>query len=177
MGRTTAILGIATAATLIAASPASATTSICDSPSRSALLAGAAGLPTGIAGRGGDVREPQLDQLHTDMPALAKGKAGKDFTATIRVYLHVITAGGVGNLTNAQIAAQMNVLRQLLHGVHTGPDAAHARRVAALPRANMSMCPTCPRAGGRSARLRTPSPRPTAAHSAISSCPRSASTC
>ena len=55
--------GIAIVAALIAgAAPASASAeaSICDPLSASSLLAGASGMPTGIAGRGGDVREPDL---------------------------------------------------------------------------------------------------------------------
>ena len=38
-----------------------------------------------IAGRGGEVREPDLLQTHEDMPASAKGKAGRNFKATIPV--------------------------------------------------------------------------------------------
>ena len=44
--------------------------------------------PTGpalhVLGRGSVVREPDLGQLTTDMPASAKGKAGRNFKATRR---------------------------------------------------------------------------------------------
>src|SRR5262245_10501807 len=81
-----------------------------------ALLAGSAGLPTGIAGRGGAVREPDLGQTVTDLPASAKGKAKANFRATVPVYVHVITAGAVGNLTSTQIANQIAVLNDNFGG-------------------------------------------------------------
>jgi hypothetical protein len=46
-----------------------------------------------IAGRGGDAREPDLGEVHEDLPAAAKGKAAKRFSATVPVYLHVVTDG------------------------------------------------------------------------------------
>jgi hypothetical protein len=134
MGRSRTVLGIAMASALIAAAPASATTSICDPLSRSALLAGSAGLPVGIAGRGGEVREPQLDQLRADMPASAKGKAGKNFKASIPVYVHVITAGGTGNLTDAQIAAQMTVLNATFAGAEGGTNTGFSFKLAGVTR-------------------------------------------
>ena len=63
-----------------------------------------------IAGRGGEIREPDLGQTHEDMPASAKGKAGRDFTTTIPVYFHVVTDGKIGAVTDAQIKAQIAVL-------------------------------------------------------------------
>ena len=56
---------------------------------------------TAALGRGGIVREPELNQVHQDMPAAAKGKAGRNFKVTVPVYFHVITDGAAGALTNA----------------------------------------------------------------------------
>ena len=59
------------------------------------------GSPSGgnaLAGRGGVAREPELSQAHADMPASAKGKAGKRFSASVPVYFHVVHANGVGNI-------------------------------------------------------------------------------
>jgi hypothetical protein len=65
----------------------------------------------GIAqGRGGDAREPDTGQVHEDMPASAKGKAGNRFKATVPVYFHSVTDGSIGALTDAQIAGQIDVL-------------------------------------------------------------------
>ena len=50
-----------------------------------------------LFGRGGVVREPDWAQTHADLPASAKGKAGRNFKATIPVYFHVITDGAIGN--------------------------------------------------------------------------------
>jgi hypothetical protein len=112
------IVGAALVGAVMVATPAtaSASASICDPLSASSLMAGGQGLATGIAGRGGEVREPVLDQLHSDMPASAKNRAPKNFKATVPVYVHVVTAGAVGALTDAQIAAQINVLNRTFGG-------------------------------------------------------------
>src|SRR5687767_4413321 len=52
-----------------------------------------------VQGRGGDLREPDTGQVHTDLPASAKGKAGPRFKATVPVYFHVITDGAIGAVT------------------------------------------------------------------------------
>src|SRR5687768_5439912 len=57
-----------------------------------------------ILGRGGEVREPDLGEVHADLPGAAKGRAGKRFRTTMPLYFHVVTDGPVGALTNAQIA-------------------------------------------------------------------------
>ena len=62
------------------------------------------------------MREPVLDEVHTDLPAAAKNRAPKNFKATIPVYVHVITDGAIGALTDAQIAAQMSVLNSTFAG-------------------------------------------------------------
>ena len=67
---------------------------------------------TAFVGRGGDVREPDLGTVATDLPASAKGRAGKNFKATIPVYVHVVTDGAIGNLTGQQIADQIAVLNR-----------------------------------------------------------------
>jgi hypothetical protein len=91
---------VATAATA-AGSP------FCD-PSTSAI---AGRLLSSDAGeRGGDSREPDLGEVHEDLPASAKGKADKRFRATIPVYFHVVTDGTIGALTDSQIDVQIDVL-------------------------------------------------------------------
>ncbi len=110
---------IAIAATLVCAAPASA--NICDPPF------------AGIAARG-EVREPELGQTHTDMPASAKGKAKANFKATIPVYFHVITAGTTGALTNAQIAAQIDVLNRTFAGAEGGARTGFSFKLAGVTR-------------------------------------------
>jgi hypothetical protein len=96
-------LGIA----LLAAPRAAADTFT--SPLGSLSICAPAATPA-FAGRGGEVREPDLGDVHADLPASAKGRAGKSFRATIPVYVHVITDGAIGALTDAQIADQITVL-------------------------------------------------------------------
>ncbi len=70
-----------------------------------------------VLGRGSDaVREPDTGQIVTDLPLSAQGKAGKDFRATIPVYVHVITDGSTGALTSKQIADQIQVLNMTYGG-------------------------------------------------------------
>src|SRR5215207_3836325 len=107
------------AATLISAAPASA--NICDPPF------------AGIAARG-EVREPDLGQTHTDMPASAKGKAKANFKATIPVYFHVVTAGTISQLTDAQIAAQIDVLNRTFAGGEGGAKTGFSFKLAGVTR-------------------------------------------
>jgi hypothetical protein len=87
-----------------------------------------------ILGRGGEVREPQLDQVHQDLPASAKGKAGNQFSATIPVYFHVVTDGALGALTNRQIAAQIAVLNNTFAGGEGGSNTGFSFTLAGVTR-------------------------------------------
>ena len=88
-----------------------------------AALYSSTGAAGSALGRGDVVREPELGQTHTDMPASAKGRAGRGFRATVPVYFHVITDGATGALTNAQIAAQIQVLNTTFAGGEGGAAA------------------------------------------------------
>lgn len=108
-------LALYTAATVGSASGAlaqtvSAQASSCKTLSSSALA------------RGGIAREPDLAQVHRDLPASAKGKAGAGFAATVPVYFHVVTDGSIGSLTRSQIAAQIRVLNNTFGGGEGGAD-------------------------------------------------------
>jgi hypothetical protein len=73
-----------------------------------------------FAGRGGEGREPDLGSTSQDLPASAKGRAGSKFAATVPVYFHVVTAGTVGSVTDAQIADQITVLNKTFAGAEGG---------------------------------------------------------
>jgi hypothetical protein len=73
-------------------------------------------------GRGTKLREKDTGQVHVDLPASAKGKARPGFTATVPVWFHVITDGAAGNLTSAQIDAQVDVLNETFGGGEGGAD-------------------------------------------------------
>jgi Pregnancy-associated plasma protein-A len=124
-------VGVAVCAALLAAPIAGAGTlgaplsafSICDPVRTSAFV-----------GRGGEVREPDLAQVHQDMPASAKGRAGKNFKATIPVYVHVVTDGAIGSLTDKQIADQIAVLNRTYAGGEGGAVTGFAFRLAGVTR-------------------------------------------
>lgn len=87
-------------------------------------------------GRGGIVREPDLGEVHADLPASAKGKAGRRFKATVPVYFHVVTDGAIGNLTNAQIADQISVLNLTFGGGEGGADTGFTFELAGVTRSD-----------------------------------------
>src|SRR5919109_1213539 len=93
-------------------------------------------LAPSMLGRGGVVREPDLADAHGDLPARAKGRAGSGFGATVPVYFHVVTDGSIGNLTKAQIGAQMRVLNTTFAGGEGGADAGFTFELAAVTRTN-----------------------------------------
>ena len=73
--------------------------------------------------RGTEVgREPALNETVEALPESAKGKGGKKFRATVPTYFHVITDGATGNLTDAQIQEQMNVLNLAFSGFYGGAN-------------------------------------------------------
>jgi hypothetical protein len=85
--------------------------------------------------RGDDAREPgDLGQTITDLPASAKGKAGKNFRVTVPVYVHVVTDGATGSLTNAQIADQIQVLNMTFGGFEGGYATGFSFRLAGVTR-------------------------------------------
>jgi hypothetical protein len=75
-----------------------------------------------VAARGGVVREPDVVQVHTDLPASAQGVAGANFSATVPVWFHVVTDGATGNLTRSQILTQIRVLNNTFGGGEGGAD-------------------------------------------------------
>jgi len=142
MRRVRAALGFAAATAVYAAlatAPASgallaSTTNICDPLAGGSLLASASASTAGIAGRGGMGREPDLGEIHQDLPASAKGKAGSKFRATIPVYMHIVTDGKVGNVTDAQIADQIDVLNNTFAGGEGGARTGFSFTLAGVTR-------------------------------------------
>jgi hypothetical protein len=119
-----------------AAPAAAAGFAYCDplAPAGAALYPGADGAARAAVGRGGVVREPELGEVHADLPASAKGKAAKRFKATVPVYFHVVTDGTVGSLTNAQIATQIDVLNRTFAGGEGGAATGFSFKLAGVTR-------------------------------------------
>jgi hypothetical protein len=89
-------------------------------------------------GRGGVVREPDLGEVHADLPAAAKGEAGPNFKATVPVYFHVVTDGSIGSLTDAQIADQISVLNLTFGGGEGGARTGFTFELAGVTRTDNS---------------------------------------
>jgi hypothetical protein len=87
-----------------------------------------------VSARGGDGREPDLGEVHEDLPAAAKGKAGKNFRVTVPVYFHVVTDGATGALTSKQIAAQIDVLNNTFAGGEGGATSGFSFALAGVTR-------------------------------------------
>jgi hypothetical protein len=86
------------------------------------------------AGRGAEGREPDLGQTSADLPESAKGRANASFKATVPVYLHVVTDGATGALTDAQIADQITVLNKTFAGAEGGTTTGFSFRLAGVDR-------------------------------------------
>jgi len=104
-----------------AQSAASSTSALCDAP-------------TGIQGRGGDVREPELGEVHEDLPAAARGKATKRFEASVPVYFHVVSDGLTGAVTTKQIKTQIAVLNNTYAGGEGGYATGFSFQLAGVTR-------------------------------------------
>ena len=87
-----------------------------------------------FVGRGSDGREPDLGQTSADLPASAKGKAGANFRVTVPVYVHVVTDGAIGNLTDTQISNQIAVLNTTFAGGEGGYKTGFSFRLAGVDR-------------------------------------------
>ena len=140
MGKLAGAVALASVMGIVAAAPAGAGThaaaagqaAFCDP--MSAADARAFGGGTAALGRGGVVREPELAQIHADMPASAKGKAGPNFKATIPVYFHVVTDGAIGAVTDAQIRDQIAVLNNTYSAGEGGASTGFSFRLAGITR-------------------------------------------
>ncbi len=87
-----------------------------------------------VAARGGPVREPDVVQVHTDLPASAQGVAGANFSATVPVWFHVVTDGTTGNMTRSQILTQIRVLNNTFGGGEGGADSGFTFELAGITR-------------------------------------------
>ncbi|HSK53280.1 MAG TPA: zinc metalloprotease [Clostridia bacterium] len=87
-----------------------------------------------LVGRDGTVREKELNQVHKDLPAHAKGRAPADFSVSVPVYFHVVTDGPLGNLTSRQIGAQIRVLNVTFGGGEGGANTGFSFTLAGVTR-------------------------------------------
>jgi Pregnancy-associated plasma protein-A len=92
-------------------------------------------LATSTTARGSDkAREPDLSEIAEEVPESAKGKGGKRFAATIPVYIHVITAGATGNVSQTTIDEQMGALNLSYGGFYGGAKTGFSFQLAGVTR-------------------------------------------
>ena len=96
----------------------------------------------GVSARGGfpdgrgTIREKDTGQVVNDMPASAKGKAPAAMTISVPVFFHVITSGTAGNLTDAQLQAQVAQMNAAYSGSYGGVNTGFSFVLAGINRTN-----------------------------------------
>jgi hypothetical protein len=89
-----------------------------------------------VVARGGDAREPDLGEVHAELPASAKGKAGKNFRQSVPVWFHVVSDGAIGNISDTVIQDQMSVLNLAFAGFYGGANTGFSFKLAGVTRTN-----------------------------------------
>lgn len=86
--------------------------------------------------RGDDiVKEPSIDEPVAALPDSAKGKGSPKFRATVPVYFHVVSPDGViGNVMDAQIAKQIEVMNLAFEGTYGGANTGFKFALAGVTR-------------------------------------------
>jgi len=97
-------------------------------------LAALTAAPSTARNAGNVVREPTLNATYEAMPASATGKGGPKFRATVPVWFHVVSDGELGNVTQAQIDAQMTVLNLAFAGFYGGAKSGFRFELAGVTR-------------------------------------------
>jgi Pregnancy-associated plasma protein-A len=108
--------------------------SVCDPLGTPSLLTNSVAATGVVAGRGGSVREPDLGQAHDDLPASAKGQADPGLSTTVPVYVHVVSDGRIGALTDSEISAQLRVVNQTFAGAEGGATTGFSFQLAGVTR-------------------------------------------
>src|SRR5215213_3756894 len=134
-----AALLVIVAAALAATATAGRTTVLAGAPYSPACGVGASFLDSlaarGSVARGGG-REPNLNQVLEEVPAGQEASTA-NFEATIPVYVHVIrtgTAVAQGNVPNAWIRDQLDVLNMSYAGFYGGADTGFRFELAGVDR-------------------------------------------
>ena len=85
--------------------------------------------------RGGDtVREPNLNATYETVAESRRKKGGPGFRATVPVWFHVVSDGEIGNVTQAQIDAQITVLNLAYAGFYGGEKSGFRFELAGVTR-------------------------------------------
>ena len=82
--------------------------------------------------RGNEAREPGLSDTAQEVPGYAVNH-GPSFNATVDVYVHSVTDGSIGAVSDADVAKQIQVLNNGFSGQEAGSDRLHVRAGRARP--------------------------------------------
>ena len=122
-----------TASTASAATHAAKASMLCNPFSTTySSLGRVLSVPAGA--RGTVVREPSLSQTAEEVPAYARGRGGPGFRATVDVYVHSVTDGSIGAVTNTQISDQIRVMNNGYSGQEGGVNTGFRWRLAGTDR-------------------------------------------
>jgi Pregnancy-associated plasma protein-A len=125
-----AAFGVSPAA---AATPTQAATWGCESTVFSSL----AGLGGSSTARGGAfVREPALNQLTTEGPTVRALGPARNFRVVVPTWVHVVSDGPIGNVSDMAIADQIQVLNATFGGQEGGVRTGFSFRLAGVTRTN-----------------------------------------
>ena len=92
-------------------------------------------------------REPSLNATYEAMPASANGKGGAKFRATVPTWVHVISDGATGNVSQSVIDSQMSVLNLAFAGFYGGAKSGFSFKLAGVTRTDNAVWYNA-RAGG-----------------------------
>ena len=85
---------------------------------------------------GGVIREPALNQLPAVVPADQRGRGGENFRVTVPTWVHVVSDGAIGNVSNTAINAQIQVLNRTFAGQEGGVRTGFSFRLEGITRTN-----------------------------------------
>jgi hypothetical protein len=85
-------------------------------------------------GGGPAIREPALNQIVTEVPANRQGLTGPNFRATVPTWVHVVSDGPIGNVSDNAINAQIRVLNTTFSGGEGGVRTGFTFRLAGVTR-------------------------------------------
>jgi hypothetical protein len=80
------------------------------------------------------VKEPSSADTPEEVPASAKGKGGKNFSATVDVYFHIVTDGSLGAITNQNVQDQIQVMNLEYAGFEGGWNTGFRFKLAGIDR-------------------------------------------
>jgi pregnancy-associated plasma protein-A len=128
----TAALGLLTALSVSPAAAAGSAVGWADQCGTAGVFNSLDGLTVSSTARGATAREPNLGQLPVEIPS-QKGR-GKAFKATVPTWVHVVSDGAIGNVSDRAIRDQIQVLNMTFGGFEGGVATGFSFSLAGITR-------------------------------------------